>query len=127
MKLEHRLQYLELKFVTKQPGCNPTLYIVIPEEMKNKHFDADSYRPSDIEIELFLKKLKDSGQCQGCKGSCAIDWSPDGFMNHTIAGEGSASSPGPKINYMFCADAEIPLLCRRLINGGREPVSNNAK
>ena len=73
MKLEHRLQYLELKFMTKRPGCNPTLYIVIPEEMLNGPFDSDSYRPSSEEIEIFLKKLKDSGHCRDCKGSCAID------------------------------------------------------
>ena len=120
MKLEHRLQYLELKFVAKQSGCNPTLFIVVPEEMQNGSFDHDSYRPAVDEIEKYLKQLKATGQCQGCKGSCAIDWSPDGFVNHTLAGEGSSSSPGPKINYMFCADAEIPVLCRRLTNGGRE-------
>ena len=123
MKLEHRLQYLELKFVTKQPGCNPTLYIVIPEGMQNGRFDSDSYRPSSEEIEIFLKKLKDSGQCRECQGSCAIDWSPDGFKNHTLSGEGSSSSPGPTINYMFCANAEIPVLCRRIMNGERQQYS----
>jgi hypothetical protein len=121
MRLEHRLQCLELKWVTKQSGCNVTLFIVVPEQCQQGPFDSDSYRPSNEEIEKYLKQLKDGGQCQGCKGSCAIDWSPDGFVNHTLAGEGSSSSPGPKINYMFCADAEIPVLCRRLMNGGREP------
>jgi len=28
---------------------------------------------------------------------------------------------GPNIFWMFCADAEIPVLCRRLMNGEREP------
>jgi len=46
---------------------------------------------------------------------------PDGFVNHSIGGEGGSSSPKPKISYMFCADAEIPVSCRQLINGGREP------
>ena len=119
MKLELRLQYLELKFITKQLGCNVTLFIVIPEEMLNGPFDSDSYRPSSEEIEQYLEQLKATGQCQGCKGSCAIDWSPDGFVNHTLAGEGSSSSPEPRINYMFCANAEIPVLCRQLMNGGR--------
>jgi hypothetical protein len=123
MKLEHRLQYLELKFVTKNPGCNVTLFIVIPKEMINGPFDSDSYRPSSGETEIFLKKLKDGGQCRDCKGSCAIDWSPEGFMNHTLAGVGSSSSPEPMIHYMFCADAEIPVLTRKLMNGGRELTS----
>ena len=120
MKLEHRLQSLELKFVSKKPGCNPTLFIVVPEDMLNGPFDSDTYRPTAYDIEKYLKQLKDTGECQGCKGSCAIDWSPDGFVNHTIGGEGSSSSPGLKINYMFCANAEIPVLCRRIMNGGRE-------
>ena len=121
MRLEHRLQCLELKFVTKQPGCNVELFIVMPEEMQKGYFDCDSYRPAAGEIENYLKHLKDSGQCRGCKGSCAIDWSPDGFKNHTLGGERSSSSPEPKIITMFCADAEIPVLCRRIMNGGREP------
>ena len=120
MRMEHRLQNLEFKFVTTRPGCNVTLFIVVPEDRQNDYFDSDSYRPSNIEIEIFLKKLKDSGQCRECQGSCAIDWSPDGFVNHTIGGESSSSSPGSKINYMFCADAEIPVLTRKLMNGGRE-------
>jgi len=121
MRLEHRLQYLELKFVTKKPGCNPTLFIVIPEEMLNGPFDSASYRPSDDAIEKYIKSLRVNGQCRGCNGSCAIDWSSDGFVNHTVSGECSSSSDQPKISLMFCADAEIPVLCRRLMNGGREP------
>ena len=120
MRLEHRLQCLELKRVTHKPGCNVTLYVVVPEECQNGYFDSDSYRPSNIEIEIFIKKLKDSGQCRDCKGSCAIDWSPGGFVNHTLSGECCSLSPEPKINYMFCADAEIPVLCRRVMNGERE-------
>ena len=93
---------------------------MVPEDRRDGYFDSDSYRPSNIEIEIFLKKLKDSGQCRDCKGSCAIDWSPEGFNNHTIGGERISSSPGPNIFWMFCADAEIPILCRRIMNGGRE-------
>ena len=61
MKLEHRLKYLELKFVTKQPGCNVTLFIVVPEQCQQGPFDSDSYGPSSIEIEKYLKHLKDGG------------------------------------------------------------------
>ena len=120
MKLEHRLQYLELKFVSKKPGCNPTLFIVVPEDMRNGTFDSASYRPSDDTIEKYIKTVKGDGYCRECRGSCAIDWSPEGFMNHTLAGVGSSSSPEPMIHYMFCADAEIPVLTRKLMNGGRE-------
>ena len=121
MRLEHRLQNLELRFVTKQPGCNPTLFIVIPEDRQNRLFGSDSYRPSTDEIEKYLKQLKDIGQCRDCKGSCAIDWSPDGFKNHTLAGLGISSSLEHKIHFMFCANTKIPVLCRQLMNGGREP------
>ena len=79
MKLEYRLQYLELKFVIEKPGCNVTLFIVMPEDYQNAYFDSDSYRPSSEEIEKYLKQFKDGGKCQGCKGFCAIDWRPDGF------------------------------------------------
>ena len=47
------------------PGCNPTLFIVIPDEMQNGSFDSDSYRPTSDEIEQYLKNLKDNGGCQG--------------------------------------------------------------
>ena len=119
MKLEHRLQCLELKWVTQKPGCNPTLFIVIPEGSQHIHFDCNSYGPASDEIEKYIKQLNDTGQCQDCKGSCVIDWSPDGFVNHTLSGEGRSSSPEPKISYMFCANSEIPVLCRRLMSGGR--------
>ena len=123
MRLEHRLQCLELKRVTHKPGCNVTLYVVVPEDCQNGYFDSDSYRPSNIEIEIFIKKLKDGGQCRDCKGSCAIDWSPDGFKNHTTGGYGSSLSPEAKVRYMLCANAEIPVLCRQFMNGSREPNS----
>ena len=122
MRLEHRLQSLELKWVTQKPGCNVTLFIVVPEDHKNEVFDSDSYRPTSVEIEIFLKKLKDGGECRVCKGSCCIDWSPAGFENHVISGAGPSSSSGHKVHLMFCADAEIPILCRRIVNGEREPT-----
>jgi hypothetical protein len=125
MRLEHRLQSLELKFVAQKPGCNVTLFIVVPEDRKNELFDSDSYRPSSVEIEIFLKKLKDGGECRNCKGSCSIDWSPDGFNNHTLGGAHLASVPGPNLLLIFCADVEIPVLCRQLVNGGREPISDS--
>ena len=109
MRLEHRLQCLELKWVTKQPGCNVTLFIVVPKECQQGPFDSDSYRPSSEEIEKYLEQLKATGQCQGCKGSCAIDWSQDGFVNHMLGGAGNSFSPKPKVHFMFCADAEIPV------------------
>ena len=123
MKIEHRLQCLELKFVAKQPGCNPTLFIVVPQERQNCPFNSDSYRPTNDETEKYLKFLKDNGQCQDCKGACAIDWAPDGFRNHTLAGERSSSSSEPRIFWMFCADAEIPILTRRIMKGEIEPNS----
>ncbi len=121
MKIEHRLQCLELKWVTQKPGCYVTLYIVVPKECQQGLFDSDSYRPSNEEIEKYIKNLKSEGSCRGCQGSCAIDWSPDGFVNHTIGGVVNSFSPEPKVHFMFCADAEIPVLSRRLMNGGREP------
>jgi hypothetical protein len=69
-----------------------------------------------------LKQLKYGGQCQGCEGSCAVDWSRQGFKNHTFGGENHSSSQEPKISWMFCADAEIPILTRQLISGKREPI-----
>ena len=65
MRIEHRLQYLELKWVKEKPGCNVTLFIVVPEDRKNEVFDSDSYRPASVEIEIFLKKLKDGGTVPG--------------------------------------------------------------
>jgi hypothetical protein len=120
MRLEHRLQSLELKWIAQTPGCNVTLFIIVPQDCQDGPFDSDTYRPSSVEIEIFLKKLKDGGQCWNCKGSCSIDWSPDGFKNHTLGGAHLASAPGPKLLLMFCADAEIPVLCRHIMNGGRD-------
>jgi hypothetical protein len=120
MRLEHRLQNLELKFVTKQPGCNPTLFIVIPEDRQSGSFNSDSYRPTRDETEKYIKQLKADGHCRGCQGACSIDWLPEGFKNHTLGGTHYSSSPGPNLFMMFCADVEIPILCRQLINVGRE-------
>jgi hypothetical protein len=119
MALKHRLQRLELNLKTKIPGCNPTLFIVVLEGSRNMPFDTGAYRPADDEIGKYLKHLRDGGQCRNCKGSCAIDWAPDGFKNHTLTGERSSLSPEPKIFTMFCADAETPVLMRQLMNGER--------
>ena len=121
MRLEHRLQSLELKFVTKHPGCNVTLFIVIPEDRRDSAFDRASYQPTRDEIGKYLKQLKDHGQCRDCEGACSIDWSPEGFKNHTLGGGHTSSYPGPNLLMMFCANADIPLLCRQLIGHGREP------
>ena len=121
MRLEHRLQDLELKFVAQHFGCNPTLFIVVPEDLKDGPFDSNSFQPTRDEIDKYLKHLKDNSQCQDCEGSCSIDWSPEGFKNHTLGGPRLASHPGPNLLLMFCADAEIPVLCRHIMNGGREP------
>ena len=108
MKMEHRLTYLELKWVAQKPGCNVTLFIVVPEDCQDGPFDSESYRPGNDEIEKYIKNLKSEGNCRGCQGSCAIDWSPEWFNNHTISGERISSSLGPNIFWMFYADAEIP-------------------
>ena len=63
MKLEHRLQSLELKFVIKKKGCNPTMFIVIPEDCRNGAFISDTYKPDGNDIEKYLKQLKDTGEC----------------------------------------------------------------
>jgi len=120
MTLKHRLQRLELNLKTKIPGCHPTLFIVVPEGSQNAPFDTDVYRPTDDEMEKYLKHLKDGGQCRNCKGSCAIDWAPDGFKNHTLTGERSSSSPMPQIFRMYCVNAETPELVRQL-DREREP------
>jgi hypothetical protein len=119
MKLEHRLQRLELEIKIKRPGCSPTLFIVVPDTSRTGLFDADAYGPTDGEIEEYLSYLKDGGRCGGCLGSCAIDWSPDRFTNHTLTGAQSSSSPEPKISRMYCANTQIPILTRRLTNGER--------
>ena len=119
MKYDKRLKLLEAKIQIKKPGCNPTLFIVVPDELKDRHFDSDNYRPNEGEIEKYLKYLKDTGQCRDCVGSCAVDWAPDGFKNHTLTGERSSSSSEPNILTMFCADAEIPELTRYIMNGER--------
>jgi hypothetical protein len=121
MALKNRLTQLELKIklFSKRPGCDITFFIVVPEEMQNGSFDSNSYRPAADEIEKYLKQLKGSSQCQDCKVSCAIDWASDGFKNHTLGGECSSSSPEPKISWRFCVDAEVPVLCRRIMNGER--------
>jgi hypothetical protein len=121
MALKQRLCQLELKLKLnlKQPGCNPTLFIIIPEDSQDMLFDSKSYRPTDDEIEKCLKHIKDSGQCRDCKGSCVIDWKPVEFNNYFLTGERCSSSSEPKISWMFCINAEIPILAKRIMNGER--------
>jgi hypothetical protein len=121
MTLVHRLQELELEFIPKVKvlGCNPCVFVVVPEDMRQGAFDCDSYRPTEDETEKYLKDLKDGGQCQDCKGSCAIDWAPDGFKNFSHTGQGGSSSVERQVHFMFCANAEIPVLTRRIMNGER--------
>jgi hypothetical protein len=127
MTLEHRLLKLEFKIKvnSKQAGCDISLFIVLTEEQRESSFDTDTHRPSNNEIEKQLKQLKDSGRCQDCRGSCAIDWAPDGFKNHTLMGESCSSASAPKIFAMFCANSEIPGLTRRIMNGERTRSNDN--
>jgi hypothetical protein len=98
----------------------PEEFLSVPEDITSyQPFNSETYRPAEGELEKYLKQLKESGECQNCKGSCAIDWSPDGFNNHTLSGERSSSTIEPKISTMFCANAETPGLTRRLMNGER--------
>ena len=124
MNLTRRLKNLEINIRESFPqtGCNVTLFIVIPEDKKGGCFDSDTYKPTQEEIDKYLKYLKESAQCRDCKGSCALDWEPVGFKNHTIIGENANSSPAPIINWMYCAHAGTPALVRRLMNGERTPV-----
>jgi hypothetical protein len=121
MKLERRLQQLELtiKLNFKQPGCNITLFIAVPEELQQTCFDSDSYKPAEGELVWYLKYIRENGLCRDCKGSCSVEWTPDGFENHTLSREHSSSSSESKTSFMYCADAEIPVLSRRIMNGER--------
>ena len=69
MQLSSRLQQLELKIKlnSKQPSCDSTLFIVMPESPQETPFDFAFYRPNEDEIEKYLKSLKDTGQCRDCK------------------------------------------------------------
>ena len=58
-------------------------------------------------------------------GLCTVDLVPDGFKNHTLTGERSSSGPIPNILTMFCADAEIPALTRRIMNGERTQLETH--
>lgn len=113
--LDNRLKKLELKFITKETGCNPTLLIVIPEEMQQSFFESDTYKPAEGEIGKYLESLKDTGQCQGCKGSCAIDWDMDGFKNHAIIG--ASSSPSGELTVIYVVNDETAQLTRRIMAG----------
>jgi hypothetical protein len=121
MTLVRRLQKLELEFLPKAKvvGCNPTVFIVVPENMQEGAFDSDSYKPPQDEVEEYLAQLKDRGLCRDCTGSCGIDWSPSGFTNFSHVGESSSLTGERHIHLMFCANAEIPELTRRVMNGER--------
>jgi hypothetical protein len=43
MRLEHRLQYLELKWVKEKSGCNVMLFIVVPKDCQDGTFDSNTY------------------------------------------------------------------------------------
>ena len=120
MNLDKRLKLLEVKIQPKQPGCNPTLFIVIPESAQVAAFDTGNYSPADDELEKYLKYLKESGECRNCKGSCAIDYASKEFKNHTLLGERGFLSSGPRIRLNYCANAKTPELLRRL-DCQREP------
>lgn len=69
MTISRRLQQLELKIKlnSKQPGCDITLFIVMPEGLHDSLFDSTSYRPTEDEIEKYLKYLKDSRPVPGLR------------------------------------------------------------
>ena len=118
MKLNRRIERLEGMVIPKPAGCNPAVLIVRWEDEESVHLHKyDSCEPTHEEIEQYLKYMKDSGQCQGCLGSCALDWAPGGFTNHKLTGERNSSSSSPTILVISCTSAEARILTRRLLNG----------
>jgi hypothetical protein len=114
MNLDKRLRLLEVKIQSKQPGCNPTLFIVRAGDSQADSFETGTYKPADDEVEKYLKHLKDSGKCRYCKGSCAIDYASNEFKNHTLSGGMGFLSSGPKVSLNYCANSQTPELLRRL-------------
>ncbi|MGA9047685.1 MAG: hypothetical protein WB588_01705 [Dehalococcoidia bacterium] len=120
MTLNRRIQRLEDTVKPKPVGCNPAVLIVRYEDEESGHqVKTDSCEPTHEEIEKHLKHMKDSGQCQDCLGSCALDWGPGGFANHKLTGERSSSSSSPNILVISCTSEEARELTRRIMNGER--------
>lgn|GEM_PF-528139 len=118
LTLNRRIQRLEDTVKPKPAGCNPAVLIVRYEDEEFGHSgQTDSCEPTHEEIEQYLKHLKNSGQCQVCLGSCALDWGPDGFTNHKLTGERGSSSSAPNILVISCTSDEARELTRRLMNG----------
>lgn len=126
MNLNQRIQKIEIKIKTsvKLPGCEVTIFVIIPQDKKQTPFNTDTYKPTDEDVSQYLQWMKASGQCQDCRGSCALDWAPAGFTHHTLTGERNSSSPVPKISLMHCVDAETGELMRRLMKGERTLFEN---
>jgi hypothetical protein len=110
-EIERRIEKIQLQIDTHQPGCAMSILIVIPEDARDKPFDTSSYAPSDEAIKEAISALRQSGKCQGCRGTCAQDWSPAGFTNHTLA------FGGPPIIY-YCSDPEMPVFMRQMVKKG---------
>ena len=115
MNLLQRIKRLEIdaEAIFPKSGCNITLLIVTPEH-KPGHFDYDTYKPTDDEMDEYLKYLKESGQCTGCQGSCALNWEPGGFKYHTMQGKGRSNSSEPSISIIYCIDEKTTLSIRHV-------------
>jgi hypothetical protein len=113
LTLNRRIKRLEATVKPKPAGCNPAVLIVRYEDTDKR----ESCGPSHEEIEEQVKHLKDSGQCLGCRGSCAMDWGPDGFTNHQFTGDHSSSSGLPKILVISVTSEEARELTRRIMSG----------
>ena len=113
MTLNRRIRLLETIVKPEPIGCHPAVIILRYEDTD----ESESCGPSHEEIEEQVKRLKDSGQCLGCRGSCAMDWDTGGFTNHKLTGERSSSSSSPKILTISVTSAEARELTRQLMNG----------
>jgi hypothetical protein len=113
MTLNRRIRLLEAIVKPEPIGCHPAVLILRYEDTDK----SESCGPSHEEIEEHVKHLNDSGQCLGCRGSCAIDWGPDGFTNHQFTGDHSSSSGLPKMFIISVTSERARELTRRLLNG----------
>ena len=116
MNLLQRIKRLEIdaEAIFPKSGCNITLLIVTPEHEKGSHFDYVAYKPTHEEMDKYLKYLKESGQCTGCQGSCALNWEPGGFKYHTLQGKGRSNSSEPSIFTIHCIDEETTMSIRHV-------------